>query len=300
MKPKSGVTTGAKVVLPRVSGEEEPMNEGPSIDAMPLYMHLDRIQRGLAALGVGPDDAVKPEQLFALDQWHYGGTDAVKRAAEELGLGPSSRVLDVGAGLGGPARFLAHTTGCQVTALELRPQLHELGANLTHRCGLDEYVSHVCGDALIYPLPQATFDAVVSWMAVHHIPNRRRLCVRLTRALRPGGGCYIEDLYMRAPFIAADLHDVQNVLIGNSVSSIEDFVADLQAAGLTQIVRSDLTDETKPFVAARVEAWRRDKSSHSRDYGEEAYATLETFYAVIARLFESGSLGCVRLVAIKP
>ena len=68
--------------------------------------------------------AIPPERLFALDQWHYHGTDAVRDAAAFLGLGPTSRVLDIGAGVGGPARFLAHTTGCQVTALELQPELH--------------------------------------------------------------------------------------------------------------------------------------------------------------------------------
>src|SRR5215472_2449348 len=92
------------------------------IETMPLYTHVDRIARGLAARGIGPDDAIPPEQLFALDQWHYHGTDAIRDAAAFLGLGPTSRVLDVGAGVGGPARFLAHTVGCSVTALELQPE----------------------------------------------------------------------------------------------------------------------------------------------------------------------------------
>ena len=103
------------------------MKKTPAIEAMPLYTHLDRIQKGLSALGIGPDDVIEPAQLFPLDQWHYDGTAAVQRAAAQLGLLPGSHVLDVGAGLGGPARFLAHTTGCQVTALELQPQLHQIG-----------------------------------------------------------------------------------------------------------------------------------------------------------------------------
>ena len=87
------------------------MSNSAPIGSMPLYTHLDRIERGLAALGIGPTDALRPEQLFALDQWHYGGTDAVRSAVEHLGLQSSSRVLDVGSGLGGPARFLAYTVG---------------------------------------------------------------------------------------------------------------------------------------------------------------------------------------------
>ena len=99
------------------------MSGSPPIGSMPLYTHLDRIERGLAALGIGPADPVRPEQLFPLDQWHYGGTDAVRSAVEHLGLRSSNSVLDVGSGLGGPARFLAYTAGCHVTALELQPEL---------------------------------------------------------------------------------------------------------------------------------------------------------------------------------
>ena len=153
---------------------------------MPLYTNLDRIARGLAAQGIGPGDPIRPEQLFALDQWHYHGTEAIAAAARALGLGPQSRVLDIGAGVGGPARYLAHTTGCHVTALELQPELHAIGVDLTRRTGLADRVTHVCGDALAEPLPDAGFDAVVSLLAIVHIPERARLFRRLARALRSG------------------------------------------------------------------------------------------------------------------
>src|SRR5215470_3633335 len=104
--------------------------------AMPLYTNLDRIARGLSAAGIGPKDPVTPEQLFALDQWHYHGTDAIRAAADWLGLGPASRVLDIGSGIGGPARYLAHTTGCHVTALEIQAELNAIAVDLTERSGL--------------------------------------------------------------------------------------------------------------------------------------------------------------------
>jgi SAM-dependent methyltransferase len=270
------------------------------IESMPLYTHSDRIDKGLAALGIGPRDSMRPEQLFPLDQWHYNGTEAVRLAAESLDLRSASRVLDIGSGLGGPARFLSYTTGCHVTALELQPQLHEIAANLTQRCDLGERVTHLCGDALNYPIPDAAFDAVVSWLVLHHVPDRPRLCARLARALASGGRCYIEDLYMRAPFHVDDLRDVRNVLVGNSVTSIDQFATDLRTAGFIDIRTMDLTEETKPFVAARLATWRRDSLQNTLEYGEDAYAALETFYAVVARLFDNGSLGCVRLVASNP
>src|SRR3954452_24268437 len=180
------------------------MDENAPISAMPLYTHLDRVTRGLAELGVGPDDPIRAEQLFALDQWHYHGTEAIAAGAAWLGLGPQSRVLEIGSGIGGPGRFLAHTTGCHVTAVELQSSLNEMAEDLTRRCGLADRINHVCGDALTVPLPEAAFDAVVSWLAIVHIPNRRLLLTRAAHCLRQDGGIYIEDLCMRAPFSDQD------------------------------------------------------------------------------------------------
>jgi SAM-dependent methyltransferase len=272
------------------------MNEN-SLAAMPLYTNLDRVARGLAARGIGPKDPIAPEQLFALDQWHYHGTDAIRAAAERLGLGTTSRVLDIGAGIGGPARYLAHTTGCHVTAIELQPELDAIAVDLTERSGLSDRVTHICGDALTYPLPDASFDAVVSWLAILHIPDRRRLCVRLAHALRSGGGCYIEDLCMRAPFAADDLRDVREIVCGISMTSIDDYVDDLRSAGFVDVTPTDLTGDWAPYAAARLKSWRQDHAAYARVHGEGAYAAQEKFYSVIAHLYDTGSLGGVRLTA---
>lgn len=276
------------------------MDDDATLTAVPLYTHTDRIARGLAARGIGPTAPITPEDLYPLDQWHYHGAAAVQDAARRLGLGPTSRVLEIGSGVGGPARCLAHTTGCHVTALELQPELNAIATDLTRRCGLSTQVTHLCGDALHVPLQDAGFDAVVSWLAILHIPDRPRLCARIARALRPGGICYIEDLTMRAPFSPTDLHDLRQDVFGVSVTSIDDYAADLRTAGLSDIISEDLTEDWAPFATARWHAWRADRASHVQAQGEGAYAAQERFYAVIAQLYASGSLGGVRLTARAP
>ncbi|TKW76539.1 MAG: methyltransferase domain-containing protein [Bradyrhizobium icense] len=273
---------------------------GVSLAAMPLYTNLDRIARGLAASGIGPNDPVAPEQLFALDQWHYHGTDAIRAAAEWLALGPGSKVLDIGAGIGGPARYLAHTTGCHVTAIEVQPELNAIAVDLSRRSGLSDRIIHLCDDALTCLLPDASFDAVVSWLAVLHIPDRPRLCARLARALRPGGGCYLEDLCIRAPFVADDLKSVREIVCGVSMSSIEDYVKDLRSAGFVDVAATDLTGDWAPYAEDRLRRWRQDHEAYARVHGEQAYAAQEKFYSVIAHLYQSGSLGGVRLKARVP
>lgn len=271
-----------------------------AIATVGLYTNLDRIARGLAALGIGAGDPISPEQLFPLDQWHYHGIAAIEAAAAALRLGPASRALEIGSGIGGPARYLAHTVGCHVTALELQPSVHAVAADLTRRCGLGGRVAHLCGDALSHPFPEAEFDAALSWLAFLHIPERPRLLARLARALRPGGGCYIEDFCMRAPFSAASLHDLRDIVFAITVTSIEDYVSDLRAAGFIEIAAEDMTADWASFVSARLAAWRSDRAARVAVEGEEAYAAQETFYAAVARLFASGSLGGVRLVARVP
>ena len=172
--------------------------ENAGLAAMPLYTPLDRVGRGLAAQGIGPADPIPPEALFPLDQLHYHGTEAVRLAAETLGLRDGSRVPDIGSGLGGPARWLAHAVGCQVTAVELQPGMHALAEDLTRRSGLTGCVTHLCADALTVALPVGGFDAAASWLALLHMPDRHGVLARMRGALRPGGGVFIEDLCGRA------------------------------------------------------------------------------------------------------
>jgi SAM-dependent methyltransferase len=273
------------------------MNEPSGLRAVPLYTHVDRIARGLAARGIGPNDAIPPAELFALDQWHYHGTDAIRDAGAFLGLSSTSRVLDIGSGVGGPARFLAHTTGCHVTALELQPELHRVGLDLTRRSGLADRVTHVCGDALDQPLSLQAFDAVISFLAIVHIPHRPALMKRVRDALRPGGQCYIEDLACRAPFTPRDLEELHRVVHGVSVTSIEEYAGDLRQAGLFDVVATDLTDDWAPYAAQRLADWRRDRETYSAVHGHEAWEAQERFYTVIDCLYRSGSLAGVRLTA---
>jgi cyclopropane fatty-acyl-phospholipid synthase-like methyltransferase len=276
------------------------MDGGRRITSMPLYVDVHRIHYELAELGIGPEDPLTPDQLFPFDQLHYHGTDAVRAGAGLVGLGRESRVLEVGSGFGGPARYLAHTVGCHVTALELQREMHEVAAALTGRCRLDARVTHVRGDALTCPLPDAAFDAAVSWLAIHHIPSRGRLMSRLAAAVRPGGRIYIEDLIERAPFSPDDAADVRQVLYGETMTSADAYVADLMKAGFADIELTDMTPSWTTFSQRRAAAFTSDRDRHARVHGEATASRLDAFFSTVSRLFASGSLGGIRLTARRP
>ena len=272
------------------------MDHPGGLGTMALYVNPRRIYNELTEADAG-ENPLAPEQLFPFDQIHYEGTDAVRAAAEMLGLTSDHRVLDVGSGLGGPARYLAHTTGCHVTALEIQEEMHTIASDLTRRCHLASPVTHVRGDALTIPLPDRSFDAVVSWLAVHHIHDRPRLCERMARALRPGGQVYIEDLCQRVPFSEADLLDVRNTLHGISMTSAEEYERDFRNAGFSTVALIDMTGRWAAFCARRAAAWQEAHARHVRVHGEDTHSRLERFFLTVTRLFDGGSLGGLRIVA---
>jgi cyclopropane fatty-acyl-phospholipid synthase-like methyltransferase len=267
------------------------------LGAMPLYVNIHRIYNELAEAGVAAGAPLTPEQLFPFDQIHYHGTDAVKHAAEKLALTPESRVLEIGSGLGGPARFLAHTVGCHVTALDIQDEMHTIASDLTARAGLADKVTHVLGDALTYPFEDASFDAVVSWLVIHQIPDRPLLFQRLRQALRAGGSLYIEDFYVRAPFKGNDVGDVQRMLYGLTMTGVEEYQREVEAAGFTVVEMSEMSAPWSAFVAERAAGWKAAADRHVRVHGIETYARLEGFFTAVRRLFERGSLGGLRLLA---
>ena len=170
------------------------------IKTMKLYVQVERVFNELRELGMSDSDLLPVETLAPYDQYHYDGVKAVEQAIQQCNITESDHVLDVGAGIGGPARYVAHQTGSRVTAVELQPDLNEIGQHLTKRTALSHLITHQQGDFLEAKPPQKPYDALVSWLAFLHIPDKKRLFKRCFAHLKPNGFLYIEDFSKRHPF----------------------------------------------------------------------------------------------------
>jgi ubiquinone/menaquinone biosynthesis C-methylase UbiE len=113
------------------------------------------------------------------------------------GLKPSTRVMDLGCGIGGPARYLASTFGCQVTGVDLSPSFIDAAAYLTARSGLSDRVTFQVGNALRVPFEDAAFDAVFLQHVAMNVEDRCGLYGEVHRTLLPGGKIAIFDLVLR-------------------------------------------------------------------------------------------------------
>jgi SAM-dependent methyltransferase len=144
------------------------------------------ILNALAASGKNLD-RLRIDDLAPLDQFHGGGKAATVRLARLAGLQPGMRVLDVGGGLGGPARTLAVEFGCHVTVVDLTESYVEAAQALTTRLGLGDRVTHHAGNALELPFDDGAFDVVWTQNSGMNIAAKERLYVGFHRVLRAGG-----------------------------------------------------------------------------------------------------------------
>ncbi len=267
---------------------------------MPLYRDVDRVYNELAALGLGEDDTLSAGNLANFDQYHYHGTDAVDAAIELLGIGADERVLEIGSGIGGPARHIATTTGATVIALELQPDLNNLATDLTRRCGLSDRVEHVCADVLDYSPVDNEFDAIVSWLALFHIKQRDELLSHCIAWLKPSGKLFVEDLYARGVPTRTEEEDLTVTLYSRYLPDFETYASDYRDAGFINLKIDDLSEDWRQFTHERYVAYCSDRQRHEQVHGDLLVDGLESFYAAVERLFSGGNLGGLRLTGQKP
>ena len=275
------------------------MTDG-DIKTMKLYSRVDRVYAELRDAGIGGDDPVPVDVLCRFDQYHYRGTEAVEEGIARLALRPHHRVLDIGSGLGGPARYIASRAGCAVTALELQADVHEVASRLTERCGLGHLVRHREGDVLDGTVPLGRFDALFAWLSFLHIPDRKRLYRRCYDALRPGGAMYVEDYFERGTLTDEERETLAVKVYSRDLPRMDDLRRDLDRAGLTGVEIEDVTESWTDHVAERARAYRANRAREIALHGEEVFAGLDDFYSTVAGLFRAGNLGGVRFVARKP
>jgi SAM-dependent methyltransferase len=154
---------------------------------------LDRVSEALARAGLA-EGPIAWSDLVGLDQFHVRGLAATRELAEMLDITPGARLLDIGSGLGGPARYLAASFGCKVSGIDLSQPFVEMASYLARRCGLQDRVEFRQADALDLPFEDGAFDLAWTQHVAMNIADRTRLYAEIRRVLRPGGRLAIYDV----------------------------------------------------------------------------------------------------------
>jgi len=155
----------------------------------------EKLKSALAPLGAD-DQPLTPHALGTLDQFHTRGLAATTELAELAEITASMVVLDVGSGIGGPARFLAATRGCCVTGIDLSEPFVDAAQYLTQRTGQSGQVSFQVGSALDLPFEAGTFDVVLLQHVAMNIADRDGLYRELRRVLKPAGRLALSEIVL--------------------------------------------------------------------------------------------------------
>jgi ubiquinone/menaquinone biosynthesis C-methylase UbiE len=145
------------------------------------------VQRVLTAVADSGHDVSRltAEMLYPYDQFHWRSLAATRENATKLRLDASMHLLDVGSGVGGPARYMASTFGCRVTGIDLTEEFVAAAKELTERCSLSDKVAFRQGDALAMPFSEGSFDAACCLNVAMNIKNKAGLAREIRRTLKP-------------------------------------------------------------------------------------------------------------------
>lgn len=242
---------------------------------------------------------VTPDELFAHDQDHYGGLAANDALAERAGIGPGTRVADFCAGLGGPARYLAHRYGADVTGIELTPARVKGAAELTGLAGLGARVRVLEGNVMAVPLDDRSVDVVVSQEAFLHVPDKSKALTEAHRILKSGGRLAFTDWIAHRPLSQSDAELMWAGMAVTNLYDIPAYTKVIERAGFTMTSVDDLTAEWAAILKERLAMYQKLRGETRAAGTASGHDAFYESYVRFVDLVSEGALGGARFAAVK-
>lgn len=261
-------------------------------------INVRQILDAVAARGIA-SEAITEEILQQHDQDHYGGTAATDRLIAEAAVRAQDVVLDVCSGMGGPARYVAWRTGCDVTGLDLTASRVQGATELTRLAGLSASVRFLCGNALAMPFDDASFTLAIAQESFAHIPDKPRLLAECARVLRPGGRLVFSDILHRGNLSADDRQRLFEGMAFSEIATAAEYAEQLRGCGMEVVRRVDLTNEWTRILVDRLAMYRSLEAQTVARLGREHFDRYDRAYEHFVGLYRNGVLAGALIHAVK-
>lgn len=220
-----------------------------------LYGRGDLIARVFQALEKAGKDVhgLTVDALSPIEELHIGGREHTLRLGRMAGLADGMHVIDIGCGIGGPARAIAHHFGCKVTGVDLTEEFCSAGRVLTERTGLEERVEIRHGSALDLPFEDDTFDLVWMQHVALNVPDKARMFREAGRVLRAKGKAALYEVLAGPEPVRHFPVPWTNDATLNFLATEGELRAHLDSAGFISQIWEDITQESTDLVRHAVE-----------------------------------------------
>jgi len=236
----------------------ETMAKGANMEqhtrSVTAHYDSDDITQGIldALRQAGKDlDHLTIDDLAPLDEVHTRGREATVEIAGLTEITSGLNVVDVGSGVGGPARYLATEFGCRVTGIDLTPAFCAAATRLTELVGLSDRVTFENGSALEMPFEDGAFDLALTMQMQMNIADKPALYREIHRVLKPGGRLVFQDIVatpggdiiIPVPWASAPEH--------SHLALPEELRAIIADAGFEEVLWRDATGAHKTWMRAQ-------------------------------------------------
>ena len=218
---------------------------------------LDSILNALADMGKDVNQ-LKPTDLAPVDEFHIRGRDATVELAGRANLTAGMKVVDVGCGLGGSARYLATEYKCHVSGVDLTQEYIDVANALAELVGLQESVEFRQASALELPFADQTFDAVWTEHVQMNVADKHGFYSEIARVLKRGGRLVFHDIFQGPagePHFPVPWAEESAI---SSLAQISDMKDILEGAGLLVAEWADKSGHSIEWFQKMVEKMQQD------------------------------------------
>lgn len=240
------------------------------------------------------------QAMYSDDYLSIGGIESTDDLAQLAGVVASSRVLDIGCGVGGPMLRLAESIGCSVTGIDLVESSVEQARERAANRGLDALASFEPGDATALGFADESFDVVWGQDAWCHVPDKPALLAEAHRVLRPGGRIVFTDWLAGDGMTPAERTVALEAALSDTAASFDGYVAMLGDTGFAGIEATDISATFIGQYQAICAGLVANRSMIGERFNDRVYEIVAEVNGTILRGFEGGAIAGGRFLATRP